>query len=126
MTNRAETGRFGEELAVKHLENKCFTIIERNFRRKWGEIDIIAKSKDGALIFVEVKTIRQNNAAIAKSILPEEQLTKSKLRKLQRTAALYANDHDNLVNENKGWRIDLIAITIFEHENYKISHYENI
>ena len=140
MNSRSETGQFGEELAVKHLENKCFTIIERNFRRKWGELDIIAKAKDKTLVFVEVKTIRQaqsepcGNAAIptlrseqvAESILPEEQLTKAKLRKLQRTASLYANGRDDLIDKDKGWRIDLIAITILGYENWKISHYENI
>lgn len=125
MTYRTETGQFGEDLAVKHLENKGFTIIERNFRRKWGELDIIAKFKDKTLVFVEVKTMRQNNEAIA-GLLPEEQLTKAKLTKLQRTASLYVGDHQDLVTENKGWRIDLIAITIKESGDYNLNHYENL
>src|SRR3989338_2823182 len=100
MNLRSELGKFGEDLAVKHLENKGFTIIDRNFRRKWGELDIITKAEDKTLVFVEVKTMRQfGNAAIAKSILPEEQLTKAKLEKLQRTATLYAGDHDDLIDE---------------------------
>lgn len=131
MTQKSETGKLGEDLACEYLVSKKFTIIDRNFRKPWGELDIIAKSPDGVLVFIEVKTIRQcGNAAIN----PEENLTAAKLIKLQRTAMLYANSNSGLIDDIKGWRIDLVAITIPDVFNQnqiklndcKISHYENI
>ena len=129
MTKKSEIGKLGEDLAREYLVNKRFTIIERNFRRKWGELDIIGKDSGGVLVFVEVKAMRKynnaaNNSAIAE-LLPEENLTAAKLRKLKRTAYLYANENSKLVDNEKGWRIDLIAITLNESET-DIKHYENL
>lgn len=56
---RIGTGQTGEDLAVGYLENKGYTIVERNYRLRIGEIDIIAR--DGEfLVFVEVKTRRSS------------------------------------------------------------------
>jgi putative endonuclease len=56
---RPTTGAIGETLAAEHLARRGFTIVERNYRTRWGELDIIAS--DGAtLIFCEVKTRREN------------------------------------------------------------------
>jgi len=74
------------------------------------------------LIFVEVKTMTGNGGA---GIQPEDQLTQAKLAKLKRTACLYAGHYPELVNDDKGWRIDLVALTI-SGENCDIKHYENI
>ncbi len=54
-TRNREIGDIGENLAVKHLELEGYTILERNWRYRKAEIDIIAKDKE-ALVFVEVKT----------------------------------------------------------------------
>ena len=103
-----KTGAIGEDIACEFLRKKGFTVIERNFRRKWGEIDIIVKDKSGNIIFVEVKTIRQSGNSAFSWIRSEDNLTKSKLEKLQRTASLYMGNHKS----EASWRIDLIAITI--------------
>ncbi|MEK7233246.1 MAG: YraN family protein [Elusimicrobiota bacterium] len=52
--NRAETGRAAEDAAVELLRAKGMTVIERNFRTKAGEIDIVAKDRD-EVVFVEVR-----------------------------------------------------------------------
>ena len=52
---RHEIGKLGEDLAIKYLKEKGYEIIERNFRCKQGEIDIIAKAKE-EYVFIEVKT----------------------------------------------------------------------
>ncbi len=114
MTQKSEIGRLGEDIACEYLVNKGFTIIERNFRKLWGELDVITKDPGGVLVFVEVKTMKEygnDNPAIA-GLLPEENLTAAKLKKLQRTASLYAGFNSELINDDRGWRIDLIAITI--------------
>src|SRR2546421_4047891 len=55
--HRPELGRRGEQLAAEHLVRRGFQVVERNYRTRWGELDIIAF--DGAtLAFVEVKTRR--------------------------------------------------------------------
>lgn len=124
MIQKSEVGRVGEDLACEYLMNNGYKIIERNYRQKWGELDIIAKDPDGTLVFVEVKTMRQNNSAIA-ALNPEDNLTAAKLIKLQRTAQLFAGKQFNLIDENKGWRIDLVGICLTVN-NHTIRHYKNI
>ncbi len=125
MTYRSEIGQFGENLVCEYLVKQGYKIIERNFRQKWGEIDIIAKAPDKTLVFVEVKTVRNVNQQTNGSISAEDQLTSAKLQKLQRTASLYAGHNQELVNDEKGWRIDLLALTIKEGD-CAVKHYENI
>ena len=140
MFKKSETGRIGEDIACEYLINKGFTVIERNFRRPWGELDIVSQAPDGTLVFVEVKTLRrgsgqaiqQDNSAIQElpnylaALKQEDNLTKAKLIKLQRTSYLYANKNLKLVNDKKGWRIDLVAITLDSRNKPNINHYENI
>ncbi|MEK7635845.1 MAG: YraN family protein [Patescibacteria group bacterium] len=128
MTNKQDLGQLGENIACRYLVEKRYKIVERNFRKQWGEIDIIAKAPDKTLVFVEVKTIRQYNNDFVNNdnvISAEDQLTKAKLQKLQRTASLYVGYYPNLVDDTKGWQIDLLALTIKEN-NYVIKHYKNI
>ncbi|MEK7478720.1 MAG: YraN family protein [Patescibacteria group bacterium] len=132
MPNNIRIGQIGEELACQYLLNNKYEIIDRNYREKWGEVDIICKDRDGVLVFVEVKTLRKSDF-----LNPEENLHSNKLKKIKRTAYLYANSHPELINNNKGWQIDLVAIEIncenpeslATKELLKLStirHYENI
>ena len=126
MTQKSELGQLGEDIACEYLVDKGYKIIGRNIRKPWGELDIVAKYKDGALVFVEVKTLRcYSGQAIDQQLQPEDQLTKAKLYKLQKTASLYAGHYPGRVDSKKGWRIDLVAI-IISRENCEIKHYENI
>lgn len=120
MSQNLSVGKRGEDIAERFLKKRNYKILERNFRENWGEIDIIARSKDKTLVFVEVKTVRGPSPQVE----PEEHLTKAKLGKVQRTAELYANSSGVPVTE-AGWRIDLIAITL-NGDVPDIRHYENI
>ena len=61
---RRHLGQLGEQLACEHLERRGFDIVERNYRTRWGELDIIAY--DGqSLIFCEVKTRRLPCAGVS-------------------------------------------------------------
>lgn len=126
--NRSETGIFGESAACDFLKKNKFSILGRNLRYKWGEIDILARDKKGTLVFVEVKTMTQGG-----DLKPEDHLTKQKLYKLQKTAELYVGHYPEKIRGERGWRIDLIAIEVSaglsqEEEPYTehIRHYENI
>jgi len=127
MNLKSFVGELGENLATKYLISKNCEILYRNYLKPWGELDIVCRTTDGTLVFVEVKTLRQAfpDAAI-KELAPEENLTKAKLLKLQRTAEMFAGNHSELVNEERGWRIDLLAIKIFPDNTHQIAHYENI
>jgi putative endonuclease len=117
-------GALGEELACEYLKNNGYTIIDRNFRRFYGEIDIIAK-KGRLLVFFEVKTLkmRQDDSANGSSwfldskLMPEDNLTSSKLRKLRKICEMFAVKHSELVDENKGWQIDLLTIIYSDESN---------
>lgn len=142
MTNNIKIGQIGEDLACQYLTNNGFNVLQRNARYPWGEIDIICHAKDKTLVFVEVKALKMFHANVKHSntdsgLKPEDNLSQSKLNKVKRTAYLYANNHPELISDEMGWRIDLIAIEIFhsnpETLNQKelvefstIRHYENI
>ncbi|MEE8131836.1 MAG: YraN family protein [Candidatus Paceibacterota bacterium] len=124
MTYKSQLGKFGENTACQHLIKKGYKILERNFRKPWGELDIIAKAPDKTLVFIEVKAVSGVNGNL-NGIQPEEQLTKTKLRKFRRTASLYAGHLPEKIDDEKGWRIDLLALTITP-KDCLINHYENI
>lgn len=113
MNIKSEIGNIGEDIACKYLINRGYEVIDRNYRKPWGELDVVARDGAGVLVFVEVKTMRTDVSRETNLRLsPEDNLTPVKLRKLQRTAALYAGYNQNLVNDDLGWRIDLVAIAI--------------
>ncbi len=120
-----EVGRVGELLAQKILKSQNFKIIETNFRMTFGEIDIIAKDTKKTLRFIEVKTLKISGGG--QGIIPENNLTKSKLSKLQKICQFYSNKYPDLVDENSGWQIDLIALEIDDRgELINSRFYENI
>ena len=82
-TDRAELGALGERLAAKHLEGKGYRILERNFRCRMGEIDLIAL-RGSDLVFTEVKLRKDASHGEAR-----EFVTASKQRKLLLTAEYY-------------------------------------
>jgi putative endonuclease len=94
-------GADGERLAVRQIEKRGYKTIQRNFRCKTGEIDIIAKDGD-TLVFVEVKT--RNNLRFGS---PKHAVTWRKQKKLIRTALYYLKT----VNSSKArFRFDVISI----------------
>ena len=108
----------GENFATKFLENKGYKIIERNFRKGYGEIDIIAVF-DNILIFVEVKTRTGKNFGT-----PLESITYSKLKTLTKTAEFYKLRNPRLPEQ---LRIDAVSVSLDHSGNLiEIEHVENI
>lgn len=101
MNRRQHLGKAGEQLAARHLESNGYSIIQKNFRSKSGEIDLVAE-RDGVLVFVEVRT--RSSTAFGS---PEESITESKKRHLIATAYDYLEARQALDND---WRIDLVAV----------------
>jgi putative endonuclease len=84
LTGGRETGTTGEDLAARYLEDHGFAVVNRNFRCRSGEIDIVARSPEGAFVFVEVKARR--SASHGEGF---EAVTFGKRRRLIRAARLY-------------------------------------
>ena len=105
-----ELGKIGEELAAKYLTQNKYKIIQRNFRCKFGEIDIIAEYKK-ILVIIEVKY--RKNSAFGKGY---EAVDYNKQQKIIKTTEYF-------INENKlkmPVRFDVISI-----DNEEITHIEN-
>lgn len=98
-------GDWGERLAQDFLQKRGYEILDRNFQRRCGEIDIVA-CKDDVLHFIEVKT--RTLASIEKFGHPQEAVTGPKQRKIIQTAFEYITEKD--CGQNKKWQIDVISI----------------
>jgi len=102
---RKITGARGEEIAAGYLEKHNFRIIQRNFRCRCGEVDIIARD-GGTLVFVEVKTRR--NASYG---LPQLAVTPFKQRQISKAALTYLSKY-GLMKEDA--RFDVISVLLLD------------
>ena len=114
------TGQCGEDAATELLRKKGYKIVERNYRNKIGEIDIIAKNKED-LVFVEVKTRRSEKFGT-----PAEAVTYYKKQKIVNTAKWYLSNNPTELNI----RFDVIEVygsfdgTAFNLD--EINHYKQV
>lgn len=108
--------REGEEIAAKYLQKLGFKIIDRNFRGRNTELDIVAV-KDNTLVFVEVKTRTSDKFGT-----PFEQIAYWKLKSLVKAAQFYKLTHKNLPEL---MRIDAISVQ-YNFEGPRVDHIQNI
>ena len=127
------TGEIGEKLAADYLKTRGFKIVARNFRAKFGELDIVCR-KGRLLVFVEVKSVTSNPAQFAQERIqsgeqlsgfsPEQHFTKQKIARLKRAIEIF------LIKNKLGeinQRLDLIAIELDKDNGLKnLRHYENV
>ena len=112
------TAKLGEEIAANYLKNKGYKIIERNFRKGYGEIDIICV-RDNVLVFVEVKT---RTTALYGGAL--EAIAYHKIKSLIKTVQFYKMLHPKLP---ESLRIDAILIDLGSNNKpSNVEHIENI
>lgn len=101
MKNNKEKGKAGEDKASVYLKSLGYEIIERNFRSRFGEIDIIARNGND-IVFVEVKARRNNDYG-----MPQEAVGKRKQDKLRKLALLYL---EKASVKDPGCRFDVVSI----------------
>ena len=113
-----QTGNKGEDLACRFLLKQGYKILERNYRIRGGEVDIVAK--DGEyLVFIEVKTRYTHEFG-----LPSESITPFKIKALLKTALFYVQ---KIHWGDKGYRIDFVSVDFADNiENPAIELIKNI
>jgi putative endonuclease len=94
-------GRYGEELAARHLTGQGMALLDRNWRCREGEIDLVLRDGD-ALVVCEVKTRTDLSHGS-----PHEAITDAKLERLQRLGERWAHAHGVRPPET---RVDLVAV----------------
>ena len=127
-SNSQKIGKLGEDIACKFLMKHNFSILERNYTQKWGELDIIAK-KHERLYFIEVKSVScetlpnftEDNHFIKR---PEENMHPWKIKRLSRTIQTYFIHHKV---GNTPWQFDLLLVYLdLENKTARVRALENI
>ena len=100
---RSKLGAQGERIAAARLEAQGMTIAARNYRTRFGEIDLVARDGEET-VFVEVRTRRGENYGT-----PEESLTRRKQARLTLAAQEYLQERGGA---DRPWRIDFAAVAL--------------
>lgn len=121
---RNQVGSYGEEIAASYLKKRGFTIIDTNYLKKWGEIDIVARGTE-MMRFFEVKTVSYETksdlqAAISRGTWrPEENVHSKKLQRLNRAIESWVMEN----HYDGDWEIDVIAVRLVLREKYATVKY---
>jgi putative endonuclease len=103
ITEKRKTGNLGEDIACTYLEKKGYTIVDRNYLKKYGEIDIVA-SQGRIIHFVEVKTV----AHVTPGYKPEDNVHSWKLKRLGRVIQTYLIEK----KVRDDWQFDVITVVL--------------
>jgi len=107
-------GALGEDFVAKYLVARNYEILDRNWRIREGELDLVAISENGIIVFVEVKT--RTNSAFGH---PLEAVTRDKAYRLQRLALAWLTVHHRWGFE---YRIDAAGVLITKGEKFEIDY----
>ncbi len=111
-------GELGEDIACSFLKKQGFSIIERNYTKKWGEIDIVAKM-EGKLHFIEVKSVScekgwvsviHETSGMGDSYRPEDNMHGLKAERLAKTIESYLLEKN--LSEDISWQFDLATVYV--------------
>ena len=129
-TKKRGIGDLGEGVVCRYLENKGYVVVERNYLRPWGEIDVIAK-KGETLHFVEVKSVtrepgREGDPPNGRTgFRPEDNMHGNKLKRLHRVIQTYMLQHK--MKEDAPWQMDLACVYInMQERRARVEVLENI
>lgn len=116
--SRRELGAFGEQVAVEHLAGLGLRILQRNWRCRYGELDLIAVEGSGTVVFVEVKTRSGDGfGGIEYAVTPQ------KVRRLRRLAGLWLAGQDAMW---AGVRIDVVGVRVGRQRMPEVTHLRGV
>ena len=114
-------GQLGENIATYYLEKKGYKVLQKNYHSRFGEVDLVCQTPEGAWAFVEVKFRRSKKFGS-----PEDSVTTWKLKKIIKTAQLYLLKHTKALSI-PSFQIDVVAIELDRvRKSYKIRHHQNM
>lgn len=114
---RTELGALGEQVAVGHLRGIGFRVLQRNWRCRYGELDVIADDC-GTVVFVEVKTrTGEGFGGLAQAVTP------AKLRRIRRLAGIWLAGQDTLW---QGIRIDVVGVRLGLRRTPEVIHLQGV
>ena len=117
-SDNSSVGNLGEEIAANFLTARGFRILERNFRCKGGEVDIIAREpRDKSLVFIEVKARRGLSYGV-----PQLAVTPFKQRQISKAALTWIAKNNQ---HNQNARFDVIAILLDAGGRHTVEHIIN-
>ncbi len=121
-TKKQKTGLLGESLAAEYIEENNYKIVGRNYKKPWGEIDIVAQ-KGRKTIFIEVKTM-SIAPRFVDYLKPEDQMTQKKKNSLKKVILSYLKEKKI---ENQDWQIDIVAVELMPGiQKVQVRHLKNI
>lgn len=127
MARHNKIGEIGENVATRFLMKRGYKVIERNYRQKWGEIDIIA-TKQGILHFIEVKSVSRetlDRVTHETDHRPEDNVHFRKRQRLGRTIETYLLEKQGRTDVK--WIFDVIVVYVsVKEKRTKINYIENI
>jgi len=124
-SEKQKIGKIGESIAEKFLKKKGFLILEKNYTKKWGEIDIVTE-KSNKIHFIEVKSVSYlPNKKETREYQPEENMHLWKRKRISRTIQTYLVDKQ--IPEEKEWQVDLLVVYMdLKNKKARIKTIENI
>ena len=117
-------GDIGEDIACKWLTNHGYLVVERNYLKKWGELDIIA-TKDRMIHFVEVKSIVLKEGRSLTGHRPEENVHELKIRRLKRVIQSYLLEKHHGVEVSFEFHVLVVSMNPLT-RRARVKHLENI
>ena len=123
-TQKQKVGNLGENLACRFLAERGFKIVERNYRKKWGELDIVAE-KNKILHFVEVKSLTWRPGRQVEEYMPEANVRLWKKQRMSRAIRTYLLDRK--ISDEQDFEIDIVAVFLdFNRKKARIRMLENV
>ena len=114
-SSRRAKGQRGEDMAAAYLQGEGYIIMERNFRSRSGELDLVCH-RDGVIVFVEVKT--RHSLLFGSGA---EGVTRSKQARIRRLALEYLNFQEEWWSEI---RFDVISILWHDEKHHSLEHFQ--
>ena len=131
-TDKQILGKTGEDYACDYLRKSGYIVVERNYLKKWGELDIVAK-KEGRIHFIEVKTVSRTllpgvtyeTLGKREEYRPEDNMHPWKLKRLGRAVQSYLLERN--VPDDIDWQFDVVTVYVDSNKGlYKVFLLEDI
>lgn len=122
--NNKDIGKLGEDIACKYLIKKGFFIVCRNYRKRWGELDIIA-DKDNHIHFIEVKSVCVSSFNNKNYHNPEENVDGWKIKQIRKMIWTYFDENNKGLEKEFYFHVICVYINMFR-RFAKVNVIENI